>query len=61
MGEVEAVEILKGQGMSQEEAEDFIAGMKRGITSMHKGDRIPWSELKKELGLTEEGGENNGN
>ena len=56
MGEEEAIKILRDQGMSQEEAEDFIAGVKRGLKARREGDRIPWSKIKKELGLDEEGG-----
>lgn len=51
MGEKEAIEILKGQGMTQEEAEDFIAGIKRGLEAIREGGRIPWDKVKKELAL----------
>ncbi len=61
MGEKEAVEILKDKGMTQEEAEDFVAGVKRGVRAMHEGDRVHWDIVKKELGLDEKGGGDNAN
>jgi len=54
MGEKEAIEILKGQGMTQAEAEDFVEGVKRGIKARREGDRIPWSQVKKELGIDQQ-------
>ena len=51
MGEKEAKEILMGKGMTEQEAEDFIAGCKRGVEAMRKGDRIHWDDIKEELGL----------
>jgi len=51
MGEKEAIEILKSQGMTQAEAEDFVKGIKRGLKARREGDRIPWSQVKKELGI----------
>ena len=54
MGEEEAIEILKSHGMTQEEAEDFIAGTKRGIEAFHEGKKIPWDKVKMELGLDQQ-------
>lgn len=54
MGEKEAIEILKGQGMSQEEAEDFIAGTKKGLQEIHEGKVKSWSQIKKELGIDQQ-------
>jgi len=57
MGEKEAIEILKGQGMTQAEAEDFVEGVKRGIKARREGDRILWSQVKKELGIGQQDSE----
>ena len=51
MGEKEAIEILKQKGMTQEEAEEFVEGIKRGIKARREGKMSPWSEVKKELGI----------
>jgi hypothetical protein len=29
----------------------FMAGVRRGLEAYHRGDRKPWAEVKKELGL----------
>ncbi|MCJ7632701.1 hypothetical protein MUP77_09970 [Candidatus Bathyarchaeota archaeon] len=51
MANEETKEICKQHGMTDKEADEFIAGCKRGIEARHKGDVIPWNEVKKELGL----------
>lgn len=51
MAEEETREILKQRGMTDEEADEFIAGMKRGLEARRRGDVIPWSEVKAELGI----------
>lgn len=55
MGEKEAMEILKKQGMTEAEAQEFIEGVKRGVKDSRLGKVRPWSEVKKELGLTADG------
>lgn len=45
----EAIEILKQRGMTQEEAEEFVKGIKRGLKARREDKVIPWSEVKKEL------------
>lgn len=43
--------ILKRQGMTDQEAQEFIAGCERGIQAVKEGKVRPWGEIKKELGL----------
>ena len=49
MGEKEAIEKLKGRGMSQEEAEGFVTGIKRGIAAREAGDIRSWAEISAEI------------
>ncbi len=51
MSEEKAMEILRQQGMTQQEARDFIEGCKKGIQAMKEGKVRHWSEVKKELGI----------
>lgn len=51
MGEKEAKEILKQQGMTEGEAQDFIEGIKRGVEDYRRGRVRRWSEIKKELNI----------
>jgi len=51
MGDKEAIEIMKKHGMTQEEAEEFLAGTKKGCEDYKKGNMRRWSDVKKELGL----------
>ena len=44
-------EILMLKGMTSEEADNFIAGIKEGLADRAAGRVHPWSEVKKELGL----------
>lgn len=47
----ETKEILMGQGMTEVEAEDFIAGIKRGVKATKEGKTVPWSKVKEDLTL----------
>ena len=49
MGEKEAIEKLKARGMSQEEAEGFIDGIKRGLAARAEGKIRSWAEVSAEL------------
>jgi len=53
MGDKEALEIMKEHGMTPEEAEDALKGIKEGVKDVYEGRVIPWSQVKKELGLKE--------
>lgn len=49
MGEKEALEVLKKQGMTQSEAEGFVAGVKKGIQARKEGRVKKWAEISAEL------------
>ena len=49
--EEKAMKILREQGMSEEEARDFIEGCKEGLRARREGKVRPWSQVKKELGI----------
>ena len=51
MAEEGTMEILKQQGMSEEEAQEFIDGCKRGLKAAREGKVQPWAQVKKELGI----------
>ncbi len=51
MGDKEAIEIMKGQGMTQAEAEDALKGIKDGVRDFEEGRIVPLNEVLKELGL----------
>lgn len=55
-----ALEVLKGFGMTDEEADTFIKGVKEGLKARREGRVQPWSQVKRELGITDEGGNTNG-
>ncbi len=50
---MKSIIILKQRGLTDEEAQVFIDGCKRGIEAMREGKVRPWGEIKKELGLPE--------
>lgn len=51
MSEEKAREILKQQGMTETEAQEFIDGCKRGLQARREGKVKHWSQVKKELGI----------
>ncbi len=51
MAEREAKDICIERGMTESEADEFVAGMKRGMEARARGERIPWNEVKERLGL----------
>ena len=51
MSEEKAREVLKQQGMTDTEAQEFIEGCKRGTQAYLDGKVKPWSQVKKELGI----------
>lgn len=55
-----ALEVLKELGMTDEEAATFIDGVKKGLKARREGKVRPWEEVKRELGITEEGGGSHG-
>lgn len=55
MYEDKAREVLTGLGMTYDEATNFIQGVKRGMKARREGKSIPWSQVKRDLGLDEEG------
>lgn len=51
MSEEKAREILKKEGMSDIEAQEFIDGIRKGVRACKEGRMQLWSEVKKELGI----------
>ncbi len=49
IGEKEAILKLVGRGFSQDEAEEFINGVKRGLEARSAGKMKKWSEISDEL------------
>ncbi len=47
----EAIPVLMGRGMSEDEAWAFLDGIYKGIVDRREGKIKLWSEVKKELGL----------
>ena len=43
--------ILMNNGMTEEEADEAVAGLKRGLKDIAAGRVTPLSQVKKELGL----------
>ena len=60
MSEKDAVEILKSHGMTQEEAEDFVAGIKKGMKEIGEGKVIPFYQIEHEIRRDMKGGKSNG-
>jgi len=51
MAEDKALAVLKELGMTDEEAAEFVEGVKRGLKARREGKVVHWSELVKELNL----------
>jgi len=49
MGEKERIEVLKKRGMTQSEAEGFVARLKEGLQARKEGNIKLWSEISVEL------------
>lgn len=60
MADDKALEVLRELGMTDEEAVAFVDGVKEGLKARREGRVQPWSQVKRELGITEEGGTQNG-
>lgn len=46
-----ALPVLMGRGMTEDEAWEFIDGIRKGIIDRKEGKVRLWTEVKKELGL----------
>ena len=58
MSDETARKVLLHWGLTDNEATEFIGGVKRGAKVRNEGRMLPWSQVKKELGLDEEVGDN---
>ncbi len=47
----QTLKVLRAQGMTDEEADVFLEGVKKGLQALREGKVRPWSEIKKELNL----------
>ncbi len=59
MGDEKAIKILKGNGITQEEAENFVASIKKGMKEIGEGKIIPFYQIVHEIRLGMERGRDN--